>query len=126
MSLHTMAPTACLLMSWCLRHTLVGQNFARHVPDVMAMHADVQLSEPGWNALGALGVMAGLAMVVYNDMRGGEVGGQEMLGREGKVGGVPATLSRYRPVPQHESSNSAGVGLAGERFVFQQHGCTRA
>ena len=70
-------------------------------------HADVQLAEPGWNALGALGVMAGLAMVVRNDLRGGGRGGGGGAG--GGVGRgtteVTSKVSRYRPIPQHESTN---------------------
>jgi drug/metabolite transporter (DMT)-like permease len=71
-------------------------------------HADVQLAEPGWNALGALGVMAGLAMVVRNDLQGG--GRSGCGGAGGGVGRdtteVTSKVSRYRPIPQHESTNS--------------------
>lgn len=36
--------------------------------DFNKTHTGVQLAEPGWNALGAIGVICGLALIIYSDV----------------------------------------------------------
>jgi len=88
-------------------------------------HPDVQLSEPGWNALGAIGVVGGLALIVYNDVaeRRQKAAVERAAGLEAAEGGegqsstleqderyVPVTLPKGRPRVQSVLTKGAQTG----------------